>query len=153
MHPLLGNKNFVPQKYWQLKLQSVKDNISFSALSVEKYDTQQAAIDTLQRIKEAETVRVKSVERKEVNQEPPLLYDLTSLQKEANTKLNLSADKTLSIAQKLYEGKLISYPRTEAVIYHRTCSRKSPNGLLIWSSTPAFPVCRRMKGKTLNPRP
>ena len=49
---------------------------------------------------------------KEVSQEPPLLYDLTSLQKEANTKLNFSADKTLSIAQKLYEGKLISYPRT-----------------------------------------
>lgn len=47
-----------------------------------------------------------------MNQEPPLLYDLTSLQKEANTKLNFSADKTLSIAQKLYEAKLISYPRT-----------------------------------------
>ena len=55
---------------------------------------------------------MKSVERKEVNQEPPLLYDLTTLQKEANTKLNFFADKTLSIAQKLYEGKLISYPRT-----------------------------------------
>ena len=65
----------------------------------------------LQRIKEAETVQVTNVERKEVNQEPPLLYDLTTLQKDANTKLNFSADKTLSIAQKLYEGKLISYPR------------------------------------------
>ncbi len=108
----LENKNFVPQKYWQLKLQSAKDDIAFTALSADKYDTQQAAIDTLQRIKEAETVRVKSVERKEVNQEPPLLYDLTTLQKEANTKLNFFADKTLSIAQKLYEGKLISYPRT-----------------------------------------
>lgn len=95
----LENKNFVPQKYWQLKLQSAMDDIAFTALSVDKYDMQQIAIDTLQRIKEAETVRVKSVERKEVNQEPPLLYDLTTLQKEANTKLNFSADKTLSIAQ------------------------------------------------------
>ena len=42
---------------------------------------QQPAIDTLQRIKEAETVQVKTVERKEVNQEPPLLYDLTTLKK------------------------------------------------------------------------
>ena len=66
------------------------DDIAFTALSVDKYDMQQIAIDTLQRIKEAETVRVKSVERKEVNQEPPLLYDLTTLQKEANTKLNFS---------------------------------------------------------------
>ena len=83
-----------------------------TAISVDKYEAQQTAIDTLQKIKEAETVLVKTVERKEVNQEPPLLYDLTTLQKEANIKLNFSADKTLSIAQKLYEGKLISYPRT-----------------------------------------
>lgn len=55
---------------------------------------------------------VKSVERKETSQEPPLLYDLTTLQKEANTKLDFSADKTLSIAQSLYEKKVMSYPRT-----------------------------------------
>lgn len=72
----LENKNFIPQKYWQLKLQAAKDNVSFAALSADKYDMQQPAIDTLQRIKEAETVQVKTVERKEVNQEPPLLYDL-----------------------------------------------------------------------------
>lgn len=135
----LENKNFVPQKYWQLKLQAAKENVTFAALSADKYDKQQPAIDTLQRIKEAETVQVKTVERKEVNQEPPLLYDLTTLQKEANTKLNFSADKTLSIAQKLYEGKLISYPEPEAVISHRTCSRKSRNVLSIWNSTPALP--------------
>ncbi|KAA6299775.1 MAG: DNA topoisomerase 3, partial [Candidatus Ordinivivax streblomastigis] len=55
---------------------------------------------------------MQSVEKKEVNQEPPLLYDLTTLQKEANSKHGFSADKTLSIAQKLYEAKLITYPRT-----------------------------------------
>lgn len=108
----LESKNFVPQKYWQLKLQTGKDSIEFSALSEEKFDSQQPAIDKLQIIKDSGQVQVKSVECKEVNQEPPLLYDLTTLQKEANTKLNFSADKTLSIAQKLYEGKLISYPRT-----------------------------------------
>ncbi len=108
----LENKKFVPQKYWQLKLQTGKDSIEFSALSEEKFDSQQPAIDKLQTIKDSSQVQVKSVECKEVNQEPPLLYDLTTLQKEANTKLNFSADKTLSIAQKLYEGKLISYPRT-----------------------------------------
>lgn len=108
----IENKNFTPQKYWQLKLQTAKDNISFAALSADKYEIQQSAIDTLQKIKEAGTVLVQTAERKEVSQEPPLLYDLTTLQKEANTKLNFSADKTLSIAQKLYETKLISYPRT-----------------------------------------
>lgn len=150
----LENKNFVPQKYWQLKLQSVKDNISFSALSVEKYDTQQAAIDTLQRIKEAETVRVKSVERKEVNQEPPLLYDLTSLQKETNTKLNLSADKTLSIAQKLYEGKLISYPRTGSRYISQDVFEEIPERFINLEQYARFSgYAAGMKGKTLNPRP
>ena len=137
----LENKNFVPQKYWQLKLQSAMDDIAFTALSVDKYDMQQIAIDTLQRIKEAETVRVKSVERKEVNQEPPLLYDLTTLQKEANTKLNFSADKTLSIAQKLYEGKLISYPRTGSRYISQDVFEEIPERFI------------NLKGKALNPRP
>lgn len=150
----LENKNFVPQKYWQLKLQSVKDNLSFSALSVEKYDAQQTAIDTLQRIKEAETVRVKSVERKEMNQEPPLLYDLTTLQKEANTKLNLSADKTLSIAQKLYEGKLISYPRTGSRYISQDVFEEIPERFINLEQYARFSgYAAGMKGKTLNPRP
>ncbi|OAV75014.1 DNA topoisomerase 3 [Bacteroidales bacterium Barb7] len=63
-------------------------------------------------MQEAQFVKVQSVEKKEVNQEPPLLYDLTTLQKEANSKHGFSADKTLSIAQKLYEVKLTTYPRT-----------------------------------------
>jgi DNA topoisomerase-3 len=64
-------------------------------------------------LQERKTLLVQSVEKKEVSQEPPLLYDLTALQKEANKKHSFSADKTLSIAQKLYEThKLITYPRT-----------------------------------------
>jgi DNA topoisomerase-3 len=58
------------------------------------------------------TANVVSVERKEANQEPPLLYDLTTLQKEANSKHGFSADKTLTIAQALYEKAVLSYPRT-----------------------------------------
>ena len=149
----LENKNFVPQKYWQLKLQSAKDNISFSALSVEKHDAQQTAIDTLQRIKEAETVQVKTVERKEVNQEPPLLYDLTTLQKEANTKLNFSADKTLSIAQKLYEGKLISYPRTGSRYISEDVFEEMPERIALLERYPRFAgYAAGLNGTTLNRR-
>ena len=149
----LENKNFVSQKYWQLKLQSAKDNIAFTALSADKYDTQQAAIDTLQRIKEAKTVQVKTVERKEVNQEPPLLYDLTTLQKEANTKLNFSADKTLSIAQKLYEGKLISYPRTGSRYISQDVFEEIPERLVNLEQYARFAgYAAGMKGKALNSR-
>ena len=149
----LENKNFVPQKYWQLKLQAAKDNVSFAALSTDKYDKQQPAIDTLQRIKEAETVQVKTVERKEVNQEPPLLYDLTTLQKEANTKLNFSADKTLSIAQKLYEGKLISYPRTGSRYISQDVFEEIPERLVNLEQYTRFGgYAAGMKGKALNSR-
>src|SRR5699024_6460873 len=47
-----------------------------------------------------------------ITEHPPLLFDLTGLQKEANKKLGLSADETLKIAQSLYEKKFITYPRT-----------------------------------------
>lgn len=50
--------------------------------------------------------------RKETKQEPPLLYDLTTLQKEANSRFGYSAEQTLSLAQKLYEKAYITYPRT-----------------------------------------
>ncbi|MEC5396165.1 DNA topoisomerase, partial [Bergeyella sp. RCAD1439] len=55
---------------------------------------------------------VLSVEKKTVKEQPPLLYDLTALQKEANKKYSFSADETLNIAQSLYEKKYITYPRT-----------------------------------------
>ena len=108
----LENKNFVPTKFWQLKASTASGGIGFTAQSTTKWEQQPEAIAALQRAKDAGQLVVKSVERKETAQEPPLLYDLTTLQKEANTKLNFSADKTLSIAQSLYEKKVMSYPRT-----------------------------------------
>lgn len=149
----LENKNFVPQKYWQLKLQTEKDSIEFSALSEEKFDSQQPAIDKLQIIKESGQVQVKSVECKEVNQEPPLLYDLTTLQKEANTKLNFSADKTLSIAQKLYEGKLISYPRTGSRYISQDVFDEIPERISLLETYDRFAgYAKSMKGSSLNRR-
>ena len=106
------NRNFVPTKFWQLKVATASGGIGFTAQSTDKWEQQPDAIAALQRVKDAGQLVVKSVERKETSQEPPLLYDLTTLQKEANTKLDFSADKTLSIAQSLYEKKVMSYPRT-----------------------------------------
>lgn len=110
----LENKNFTSSKYWQIKIDSEKDGVSFSAISKEKYDSLQKALSVLSSIKEINNLRVLKYETKTVQQEPPLLYDLTSLQKDANSKLGFSADKTLSLAQNLYEKKVLSYPRTGA---------------------------------------
>lgn len=108
----LENKEFKPQTYFQIKLHTAKESISFPAISTDRYDTRQDADKILARIRSAEYVSVSHVEKKQVSQEPPLLYDLTTMQKEANSRHGFSADKTLSIAQSLYEAKFISYPRT-----------------------------------------
>jgi DNA topoisomerase-3 len=108
----LENQHFVSTKYWQLKLQTEKANVTFSAVTVDRYTDHVNVSKLVENLRKQDTVRIQSVESKVVHQEPPLLYDLTNLQKEANTKLGFSADKTLSIAQKLYEAKLITYPRT-----------------------------------------
>jgi DNA topoisomerase-3 len=108
----LENKDFKPQTYFQIKLHTEKDAAQFAAISTDKYTTKQDADTILERIRSAESVSVLNVETKQAGQEPPLLYDLTTLQKEANSRHSFSADKTLSVAQSLYEAKLISYPRT-----------------------------------------
>ena len=108
----IENRDFKPSKYWQLKATIEKFGSPINALSIDKWEDENTVKTITNRLKGAKEVKVISVEEKEVNQEPPLLYDLTSLQKDANTKLNLSADKTLSIVQGLYEKKYLSYPRT-----------------------------------------
>ncbi len=106
------NKNFVPVPYWQIKALTEKDNVPFSVISKERYEQKDEADSIFRLLQENNTLTVKSVEKKEVRQEPPLLYDLTALQKDMNSKYGFSADKTLSIAQTLYESKFITYPRT-----------------------------------------
>lgn len=108
----LENKDFVSQKYWQHKLNLSKEGNVLSPVSEDRYNDRMEADNIAGQISQNGIATVKSIEKKTVKQEPPLLYDLTALQKEANSKHAFSADKTLSIAQKLYEGKLITYPRT-----------------------------------------
>ena len=62
----------------------------------------------------AGTAAVKSVERKDKAEKPPALYDLTSLQRDANRLLGFTAKQTLDYTQSLYEKKLVTYPRTDS---------------------------------------
>ncbi|AIM35260.1 DNA topoisomerase I [Sphingobacterium sp. ML3W] len=109
----LENKKFSIQKYWQIKLLHNREFIDFKSLSIKKWEDKKLAEDTLTSIqKNGNVATITSVENKKVTEQAPLLFDLTGLQKEANKKLNLSADETLNIAQSLYEKKFITYPRT-----------------------------------------
>ena len=149
----LENKNFVPAKFWQLKAHTASGEISFPAQSTAKWEQQPEAIAALQRVKDAGQLVVKSVERKEASQEPPLLYDLTTLQKEANTKLNFSADKTLSIAQSLYEKKVMSYPRTGSRYISEDVFDEMPERVALLGQYPRFAgYAAGLNGATLNRR-
>ena len=149
----LENKNFVPTKFWQLKASTASGGIGFTAQSTAKWEQQPEAIAALQRAKDAGQLVVKSVERKETAQEPPLLYDLTTLQKEANTKLNLSADKTLSIAQSLYEKKVMSYPRTGSRYISEDVFEEMPERIALLERYPRFAgYAAGLNGTTLNRR-
>ena len=107
------NCRFTPEAFWQLHFAvdgSSDGTVKFS--SSEKWKEKEPATTLYNKVKEAGTATVTKVERKEKTEETPLLFDLTTLQKEANAKHGFTAEQTLEIAQKLYEKKLITYPRT-----------------------------------------
>lgn len=108
----LENKDFTVKNYWQLQLAHSKALTDFKTISKAKWDDPNIASSALKAIQRSGTATVVSVATKNVSEQPPLLFDLTGLQKEANKKLNLSAEETLNIAQSLYEKKFITYPRT-----------------------------------------
>ena len=107
------NCRFTPEAFWQLHIAVDGNNDGTVKLSSSgKWKEKEPATVLYNKVKEAGTAAVTKVERKEKTEETPLLFDLTTLQKEANAKHGFMAEQTLGIAQKLYEKKLVTYPRT-----------------------------------------
>ena len=110
----LENKDFVPTPFWQMHFTSEGDGKAVKFLTSERWNDKEVAEALYQQLKGNRNVVISKVECKEKTEEPPLLYDLTALQKEANIKYGFTAEQTLAIAQKLYEAKAITYPRTSS---------------------------------------
>ena len=107
------NCRFTPEAFWQLHIATDGcdgEVVKFS--SSVKWKEKDPAMELYNKVKAAGFATVTKAERKEKTEETPLLHDLTTLQKEANAKHGFTAEQTLEIAQKLYEKKLITYPRT-----------------------------------------
>jgi len=124
-------RNFVPKPYygvvgnfvskdsgisykgrWQPKKKEDKASAE-DAESEDKYISKEEAEDVIKKLEGCEAA-VKKVEVKVKKEQAPLLFNLAELQSEANKKFKLPVDKTLEIAQNLYEKKMISYPRTDS---------------------------------------
>ena len=110
------NKRFTPEPVHQLHFStpsvSVNEIVKFA--SVEKWKDKEEAAALYNKVKTQMCATIVKTEKKEKVENPPLLYDLTTLQKEANTKHGFTAEQTLDLVQKLYEAKLVTYPRTSS---------------------------------------
>ena len=102
-------KAFMPELFYTVQLQADAIRASSKRFS-DKADAEVLAA----KCREDHQVRVDSIETKEKTEKPPLLYDLTSLQRDANKVLGFSAQQTLDTLQSLYEKKLVTYPRTDS---------------------------------------
>ena len=108
----IENRDFSSVPYWKLSALMEKEGVSLKAIGITDYESEASAQTALATLRSQSRLKVESVARKVTHTSPPLLYDLTALQKDANRRHGFSADKTLSIAQSLYEKKITTYPRT-----------------------------------------
>ena len=108
----IENRDFSSVPYWKLSVHTEKEGLSIKAVGCKDYENEALAQTALALLRSQSRLKVESVTRQVGHTAPPLLYDLTALQKEANRRHGFSADKTLAIAQSLYEKKITTYPRT-----------------------------------------
>ena len=121
------NRRFTSEAFWQLHIATDGcDGEVVKLSSSEKWKSKEPATELYNKVKAAGSATVTKAERKEKTEETPLLYDLTTLQKEANAKHGFTAEQTLEIAQKLYEKKLITYPTLQ---HRRTESGRNQRSL------------------------
>ena len=108
----IENRDFSSVPYWKLSVLTEKEDLSLKTVGCKDYESEASAQTALAALRSQSQLTVETVVRKVAGTPPPLLYDLTALQKDANKRHGFSADKTLSIAQSLYEKKITTYPRT-----------------------------------------
>ena len=101
-------EHFIKQKYFTADLA-----LNGFIVSSERIDDEQAA-NALVSACNGSTATVSAVKKEVKTVNPPKLYDLTTLQREANKAFGYTAQQTLDYVQSLYEGKLVTYPRTDS---------------------------------------
>jgi DNA topoisomerase III len=112
---------FVPEPYWLVdaRFEPSEDpprnyDGRFHAGAKPRLATEAEALAIVAAVRDG-AGEITKVEKREVTEKPPMLYDLTSLQRDANTRFGFSARRTLGAAQRLYEEhKALTYPRTNS---------------------------------------
>jgi DNA topoisomerase-3 len=101
---------FDPRPFWELRTRYRKARFRYAG---DRFREQGPAQELLAKV-EGQPLHIDKLERRTESLPPPLLYDLTQLQRDMNLRHGLSAQRTLEVAQELYEKKLLTYPRTDS---------------------------------------
>ena len=147
-------RNFVSEPYYGLtaKAEGVtytwKDKKSGSYRSFQK-ERMEKLLDNVKK----DSFRIRKVERKKKKTFPPLLYDLTELQRDANKKFGFSAKETLNIMQRLYENhKVLTYPRTDSRYLTEDVVATISERLEACGTGPYRKLAAQVRGKKLEPK-
>ncbi len=141
-------RQFIPRSFFEIEAQFKAEKIIFEGkwLNPDPKESSQrheiADKTTAEKIVkkiEGKTGYIQKITRKSVKEQHPLLFDLTDLQREANRRFGLTANKTLSIAQFLYEEKkLLTYPRTDSRYLPSDMEKELPQILKALSHSSSF---------------
>jgi DNA topoisomerase-3 len=118
-------RTFKPEPFWELLTRYREVTFKFAG---DRFAREEDARGVLECVR-GHPFTVKAVETKPERAEPPQLYDLTELQRDMNRRYGMSADATLKAAQSHYEGKLLSYPRTDSRYLGSDMKEKVPGVL------------------------
>ena len=125
---------FVPEKFYTVALELTSGFVALSRRISEKADAEKLLAECRKEM----VSTIQKITRKEKAENPPPLYDLTTLQRDANRLLGFTAQQTLNYAQSLYEKKLITYPRTDSRFLTEDMAASLPG--LISAAAGAFDV-------------
>ena len=146
------NKNFIPEPFFNFRITLEKQGQKFTAAS-QNYTNKETAENVFKMVQKAEKALVISMEKKDKTENAPLLYDLTTLQRDANKYYEFSADDTIRLAQSLYEKKLITYPRTGSCYISEDVFEEIPELLEVAELDATFgTVAAELKSGALNKR-
>jgi DNA topoisomerase-3 len=113
---------FRPQPFWELTTRYREVVFKYTGQRFEQPEKAQALLDKIT----GQPFTITAISAKENKEQPPQLFDLTTLQREVNKQYGLSAADTLAATQNLYEAKLVTYPRTDSRYLSRDLKPRIP---------------------------
>lgn len=143
--------NFIESIYFQLELLHRKSFVEFKSQSKFRIEDEKQAKHILKSIQRFGKVEVVDIKLERIIEEPPLLFNTTDLQIEANTKFNFTSQETLEIAQSLFEKQFITNPLTESKsIYEEMWNKISILTRVLQEREEYKKVTNRLKWGTFN---